>query len=110
LLPRSARRRLRSSASGKFCITAVTGPDEYNTVVNNNAYTNLMARENLRYAVQTVRALRATKPQAYATLADRTALDDTEVEAWIRAAEGMLVPTRSSAGPTTSWMESHGTS
>ncbi len=39
---------------GKFCINAVTGPDEYNTVVNNNAYTNLMARENLRYAAQTV--------------------------------------------------------
>src|SRR5262249_43022685 len=34
---------------GKFCINSVTGPDEYNTVVNNNAYTNLMARENLRY-------------------------------------------------------------
>src|SRR5205814_7757139 len=30
---------------GKFCINSVTGPDEYNTVVNNNAYTNLMARE-----------------------------------------------------------------
>src|SRR5215831_16079357 len=28
---------------GKFCINSVTGPDEYNTVVNNNAYTNLMA-------------------------------------------------------------------
>ena len=45
---------------GKFCINAVTGPDEYNTVVNNNAYTNLMARENLRYAAQTVESLRAT--------------------------------------------------
>ncbi len=32
---------------GKFCIHGVTGPDEYNTVVNNNTYTNLMARENL---------------------------------------------------------------
>jgi alpha,alpha-trehalose phosphorylase len=30
---------------GKFCINAVTGPDEYNTVVNHNAYTNLMSRE-----------------------------------------------------------------
>jgi alpha,alpha-trehalose phosphorylase len=28
----------------------VTGPDEYSTVVNNNTYTNLMARENLWYA------------------------------------------------------------
>ncbi len=43
---------------GQFCINAVTGPDEYNTVVNNNAYTNLMARENLRYAAETVESLR----------------------------------------------------
>ena len=47
---------------GAFCINGVTGPDEYNTVVNNNAYTNLMARENLRYAAETVESLHATKP------------------------------------------------
>src|SRR5690349_6294731 len=45
----------------KFCINAVTGPDEYNTVVNNNAYTNLMARENLRYAAEAVQSLLTTK-------------------------------------------------
>ena len=77
---------------GKFCINAVTGPDEYNTVVNNNAYTNLMARENLRYAAQTVEALRATKPDAYAALVHKTELEYSEVEAWMRAAEGMYVP------------------
>ena len=32
---------------GRFCINGVTGPDEYTTVVDNNAYTNLMAKENL---------------------------------------------------------------
>ena len=32
---------------GQFCIQGVTGPDEYSAVVDNNAYTNLMARENL---------------------------------------------------------------
>jgi len=32
---------------GKFHIHGVTGPDEYTTVVNDNAYTNLMARLNL---------------------------------------------------------------
>jgi alpha,alpha-trehalose phosphorylase len=77
---------------GKFCINAVTGPDEYNTVVNNNAYTNLMARENLRYAVQTVDALRGTKPDAYAALVHKTKLEYAEVEAWVRAAEGMYIP------------------
>jgi len=77
---------------GKFCINSVTGPDEYNTVVNNNAYTNLMARENLRYAAQTIESLRATKPDAYNVLAHKTALEPSEVEAWIRAAESMYVP------------------
>ena len=46
---------------GKFCINGVTGPDEYNAVVNNNAYTNLMARENLRYATQVVEFLQKTR-------------------------------------------------
>ena len=77
---------------GKFCINSVTGPDEYNTVVNNNAYTNLMARENLRYAAQTVESLRATTPDAYNALVHKTALEPSEVEAWIRAAESMYVP------------------
>ena len=77
---------------GKFCINGVTGPDEYNAVVNNNAYTNLMARENLRYATQAVESLRATEPDAYNALVHKTALEPSEAEAWIRAAENMYVP------------------
>jgi alpha,alpha-trehalose phosphorylase len=77
---------------GKFCINGVTGPDEYNAVVNNNAYTNLMARENLRYAVEVIEFLQAAEPQAYAALADKTALEPSEVMAWRRAAEHMYVP------------------
>jgi alpha,alpha-trehalose phosphorylase len=77
---------------GQFCINGVTGPDEYNTVVNNNAYTNLMARENLRYAAETVESLRATAPEAYEALVRRTALEPAEVTAWRRAADSMYVP------------------
>src|SRR5260370_41372276 len=64
---------------GKFCINSVTGPDEYNTVVNNNAYTHLTARENLRYAAQALKALQATSPDAYNALVLKTALDHSEV-------------------------------
>jgi len=77
---------------GKFCINAVTGPDEYNTVVNNNAYTNLMARENLRYAAETVESLRTAQPDAYNALVHKTALESSEPEAWLRAAENIYVP------------------
>jgi alpha,alpha-trehalose phosphorylase len=77
---------------GKFCINAVTGPDEYNTVVNNNAYTNLMARENLRYAARTIEFLRTAEPDAYDALVRKTALEPSEVTSWLRAAENMFVP------------------
>ena len=81
-----------AARGGKFCINGVTGPDEYNAVVNNNAYTNLMARENLRYATQAVQSLRATEPDAYNALAHKTALEPSEVSEWMRAAENMYVP------------------
>jgi alpha,alpha-trehalose phosphorylase len=77
---------------GKFCINGVTGPDEYNAVVNDNAYTNLMARENLRYAVEVVEALRTAEPDAYNELVQKTALEPSEVKAWMHAAENMYVP------------------
>ncbi len=77
---------------GKFCINGVTGPNEYNAVVNNNAYTNLMARKNLRYATEVVESLRATEPDAFNALVQKTALEPSEAKAWIHAAENMYVP------------------
>jgi alpha,alpha-trehalose phosphorylase len=77
---------------GKFCLNSVTGPDEYNTVVNNNAYTNLMARENLRYASHSVESLRRAMPEAYKALVEKTGLQPSEVDAWTHAAESMYIP------------------
>ena len=77
---------------GKFRINGVTGPDEYNTVVNNNLYTNLMARENLWYAVETIRALSESDPRRYAGLVRDTGLAPGEIDEWKRAADGMYLP------------------
>ena len=48
---------------GQFCIQGVTGPDEYSAVVDNNAYTNLMARENLAAAVECLQLLETPIPR-----------------------------------------------
>jgi alpha,alpha-trehalose phosphorylase len=77
---------------GKFCLNGVTGPDEYTTVVSNNAFTNLMARENLRYATETVETLKDKKPERFRELVDKTGLDFSEVGEWKRAAERMYIP------------------
>ncbi len=77
---------------GKFHIHGVTGPDEYTTVVNDNTYTNLMARLNLNFAAATVRRLREERPQDYTALVHETGLQPGEAASWERAAAAMHVP------------------
>jgi alpha,alpha-trehalose phosphorylase len=75
---------------GRFCIHAVTGPDEYTCIVNNNYYTNLIARHNLLAAAEICRELEARGLQIAAK--ERVALAPGETEAFIRAAEAMYLP------------------
>ncbi|WP_217914846.1 glycoside hydrolase family 65 protein [Miltoncostaea marina] len=77
---------------GAFHIHGVTGPDEYTTVVNDNTYTNLMARLNLRYAAETMRALERERPAEHAALAAELGLHPGELDEWERAADAMHVP------------------
>ncbi|HEX6421663.1 MAG TPA: glycosyl hydrolase family 65 protein [Acidimicrobiales bacterium] len=77
---------------GRFHIHGVTGPDEYTTVVNDNAFTNLMARHNLSYAAAAVRRLRDERPDVHGALAYELGLDPAEIEAWERAAAAMHIP------------------
>jgi alpha,alpha-trehalose phosphorylase len=51
-----------------------------------------MARENLRYAADTIKSLSATHPDVYNALVHKTALEPSDVEEWKRAAECMYVP------------------
>ncbi len=82
------------SKDGKdqFHIHGVTGPDEYTAIVNNNAFTNMMARENLRYAVESMELLQKKRPERFDELSKETALKPEEIEAWRNAAEKMYIP------------------
>jgi len=83
---------------GQFCIQGVTGPDEYSAVVDNNAYTNLMARENLSAAAECLQLLQDTDPEAHARLVSRLKIGAHEPVEWVRAAEQMFVPYDERAG------------
>ena len=72
------------AADGRFRIDGVTGPDEYSALVDNNLYTNLMARDNLRAAA----ASAGRHPGAAAGLG----ITGEEVAGWLRAADAMTVP------------------
>jgi trehalose/maltose hydrolase-like predicted phosphorylase len=76
----------------KFCINEVTGPDEYTALVNNNCYTNLMARENLKYAYEIVLYLKQKMSSVYKKLSKKLELKDDEIELWKKAADNMYIP------------------
>jgi alpha,alpha-trehalose phosphorylase len=69
---------------GGYRIDGVTGPDEYDAIVDNNVYTNLMAQRNLREATAAV----ARQPDT----AGRLLVSADEVERWTQAADNMQVP------------------
>ncbi|MEE3919201.1 glycosyl hydrolase family 65 protein [Micromonospora sp. BRA006-A] len=69
---------------GAFHLTGVTGPDEYSALVDDNVFTNLMARRNLRGA--------ADAAEGCPEVAARLGVDAAEVAGWRAAADAMFVP------------------
>ncbi len=70
-----------------FCIDAVTGPDEYTAIVDNNYYTNKMAAQHLAYTVAVVD--RAADREA---LFQRLDLTTEELEGFSEASRKMRLP------------------
>ena len=71
-------------AAGGWHLFGMTGPDEYTGVVDDNVFTNLMARRNLRWAADTCQRL----PEH----ASELGVDDAEMAAWRSAADAVHVP------------------
>ncbi|AOH44902.1 glycoside hydrolase family 65 protein [Propionibacterium sp. NM47_B9-13] len=82
----------RINGGREFHIHGVTGPDEYTTVVNNNLYTNVMARANLIDAAGVIRRMRDEDPLWYEHLCLELDLTEDEVGGWEECAAGMVIP------------------
>jgi alpha,alpha-trehalose phosphorylase len=75
-----------------YHLRGVVGPDEYHHSVNDNAYTNWMARFNLEKAIQAVEWMQHERPHAAAALAERCSLAPDELEAWRDVARDLYCP------------------
>ena len=60
--------RLEPGEDGKLHINDVVGPDEYKEHVNDNAFTNYLARWNIQKAMEYAAQLESEKPELYAAL------------------------------------------
>jgi alpha,alpha-trehalose phosphorylase len=80
-----------------FCLNVVCGPDEYGCGVNNNAYTNVMARAMFNYSAAVYERV---KKAGESGLFKKIGLSEDEVGAWQKAAEQMVVPYDEKSGLT----------
>src|SRR5262249_26421415 len=70
--------RAVAEADNRRHIRHVIGPDEYHEDVDDNAFTNVMARWNIARALEAVDLLRARWPDRAAALREKLALGDDE--------------------------------
>lgn len=76
----------------QFRIDAVTGPDEYTAIVNNNYYTNSMAKYHLSFVVKFYQLLSTQYATEFAGLIQRLHITKDEIETMSMASETMYLP------------------
>jgi kojibiose phosphorylase len=78
--------RAQLEEDGQYHIREVMGPDEYHESVDDNAYTNGMARFNLEIGAEVAALLEARWPERWRELSGRLGLSSDEPSRWLRTA------------------------
>lgn len=81
-----------NNQAGYYEFTDVIGPDEYHDHVNNNAYTNLLARWHLRQARGLVKWLSEHHPMESGRLFKRIGLSEEDISHWQTVADEIYYP------------------
>ena len=82
-----------SERRGMYVMHGVTGPNEYENNVNNNWYTNYIARWCLQYAMEALEYVEANAPEKYEELEERIKFyKHTETKNWKEIAENFYLP------------------
>jgi len=78
--------------NNRFMIQAVTGPDEYTAIVNNNYYTNSMAKYHLEWTVNLCHQLKKTHTKEYVKIQHKINITTSELHDMAIAANRMVLP------------------
>lgn len=81
----------RFSDKGEFMIHDVTGPDEYSAIVNNNYYTNVMAKYHLYWTVKFAKLLK-NEFESVEILFEKLDLSEEELLQMEAASDNMFLP------------------
>ena len=81
-----------SQQKNQFVILGVTGPNEYENNVNNNFYTNYLAKWCIEYTVECMNKIKLEYPEDFERVIDKTNLTDEEISKWINVADNIYFP------------------
>jgi len=81
-----------SEQKEKYVILGVTGPNEYENNVNNNFYTNYLAKWCIEYTIDTLNKLKSKYTTDYERIINLTQLTSEELNKWKQVAENMYFP------------------
>ncbi len=81
-----------SKEKDRYEIRKVTGPDEWHEPVDNNAYTNYLARWNIRKAAEYLEKYKEEKPEVYAAITGKLGITQSETDAWTAHADKIYLP------------------
>lgn len=82
-----------NEAMDRYEIRRVTGPDEWHEPVDNNLYTNYLARWNLGYVLELLNRWKEEEPGLYGELFERLSIREEELDKWSEVREKMYLPT-----------------
>ncbi len=78
--------------TGKYGFYGVMGPDEFQVMVNNNCYTNFMAKKTFEYTEYSLIKMEKESIDKFKKLLEKTSLKEKERENWIYMSENMYIP------------------
>ena len=81
-----------SSQKKQYVILGVTGPNEYENNINNNWFTNYLAKWCLEYAFAKAQLIQQKHPEDFNRIADKIKLTTTEISQWTEVADAMYLP------------------
>jgi trehalose/maltose hydrolase-like predicted phosphorylase len=90
--------RAQREDDGLFHIRGVIGPDEYHEAVDDNAYTNYLARWNLERGLETAGLLSKRWPGRWQELKAKLALGELEIEDRRNVAASLFLPLEPESG------------
>ncbi len=76
----------------QYVMLGVTGPNEYENNVNNNFYTNYLAKWCLEYAVEKVAFIKENYKSDFDRVVSKTKISDNEINNWSDIAGKMYFP------------------